>query len=149
MRITCALSAGVVGTALLLGLGGPCCAQAKSRSGCLAYEPDVVKLEGKLITGTFPGPPNYESIRKGDKAETYWLLDLSTPICVDQDQKDPDLNAAQKDVRRVQLVIKPEFYKTNAALVGKQVLATGTLFAGITGHHHTPVLLTVTTLTEK
>lgn len=123
-----------------------CAGQTKSQAGCLSYEPSIVKLEGKLTRKTFPGPPNYESVRKGDRPETYWLLDLYRPVCVDQGPKGADLNGAQKDIRRVQLVINPEMYKEQAGLIGKRVVATGRLFGEITGHHHTPVLLTVTTL---
>ena len=39
-------------------------------------------------------------------------------------------------------------YKEYIDLVGKQVTATGTLFGEHTGHHHTPVLLTVRQLAE-
>jgi hypothetical protein len=28
------------------------------------------------------GTSNYESVAKGDKPETYWLLSVETPICV-------------------------------------------------------------------
>jgi hypothetical protein len=66
---------------------------------------------------------------------------------VEQDSKDPDLNPAQGDVRRIQLVfLDAKAYQTDKELVGKKVIASGTLFGEHTGHHHTPVLLTVKTL---
>jgi hypothetical protein len=37
-------------------------------------------------------------------------------------------------------------FVTYKDLVGKKVIAKGTLFAGISAHHHTSVLLTVSTL---
>lgn len=123
--------------------------QAKSETGCLSYEPAVVSLKGTLVRKTFPGPPNYESVSKGDAAETYWLLRLAQPICVDANTKEPDLGGPHTDLRLIQLVVKPQVYKNKAALVGKSVVASGTLFEAITGHHHTPVLLTVTTLAER
>ena len=98
---------------------------------------------------TFPGPPNYESVQKRDVPETYWLLDLSNDLCVNEDTIEPDLNPAQSAVREIQLVIKPERYVRQKRLVGRNVLVTGTLFGGHTGHHHTPVLMTVRTLHEK
>jgi hypothetical protein len=121
-------------------------AQAPSQPSCLTYEPAVVTLTGTVIRKTFPGRPGYESIRHGDEPETYWLLDLPQPICVDEDKSEPWLNEAKQDVRLVQLVVDREAYKKYRRLVGKRVIATGTLFASITGHHHTPVLLTVKTL---
>jgi hypothetical protein len=130
----------------LTGLSAACVAQTQSTNECISYEPSVVKLTGTLVRKTFPGPPNYESVRKGDRSETYWLLELPRPICVDEskEQRDP----AQKDVRRIQLVVNEETYKNQKALVGRRVVATGTLFGAITGHHHTPVLLQVKTLAK-
>jgi hypothetical protein len=101
-----------------------------------------------LIRKTFPGPPGYESVRDGDRPETYWLLDLPQPICLNVDKYNPDVNFAQQNVRRVQLVLDPSFYKRYKDLVGKRVVATGTMFAGHTGHHHTAALLTVSGLTR-
>jgi hypothetical protein len=121
--------------------------QAKPVSQCLAYEPSVVTLSGTLVRKTLPGPPNYESIQKGDRAETSWHVQLAKPVCVDEDKNDPRLNPAQKDIRSVQLVLTPEMYEKYKSLVGKQVRATGTLFGEHTGHHHTPVLLTIQTMT--
>ena len=123
-----------------------CFAQTKSNQVCLSYEPAVVRVNGTLIRKTFPGPPNYESVRRGDKPETYWVLDLPRPVCVDQDQRSPDLNPAHKKVSQIQLVLPPDAYRKYKELIGKQVVATGTLFGRHTGHHHTLVLLTVSVL---
>jgi hypothetical protein len=119
--------------------------QAGSTGNCLQYGPSVVKLTGTLIRRTFPGPPNYESVRKGDRAETSWFLELPRPVCVDEDKTD-NLSPAQNNVGRIQLVVSQEDYTRYHGLVGKRVVATGTLFGEHTGHHHTPVLLTVKAL---
>lgn len=108
---------------------------------CESYEPVVIELRGTIIRKTFPGPPNYDNIRKGDAAETYWLLKLDSPVCVNADKVRPDQNPAQKDLRTVQLVLDGEVYKKYRGLVGKHVVAKGSLFGQITAHHHTPVLL--------
>jgi hypothetical protein len=113
---------------------------------CLSYEPAVVKIAGTLGRKTVPGPPNYESVRNGDRPETYWFVQLSRPVCVGEDEKEPDLNPAKNDVGSIQLVLAPDAYAAYKELVGKRVVASGTLFGAITGHHHTPVLLTVRTL---
>lgn len=123
-------------------------AQTPSSRSCLSYEPAVVKLSGTLVRKTFPGPPNYENIHRGDRPETYWLLKLSQPVCVNEDKSEPSLNPAHDDIRSVQLVLTGEAYKKYKTLVGKRVVATGTLFGEHTGHHHTPVLLTVSGLTH-
>lgn len=114
--------------------------------GCRSYSPTQITLKGTLSRKTSAGPPNYQDIRKGDKAETYWLLNLDSPICVNRDDSEPDLNPAQKAVRKVQLVLQAEDYDRFKPLMGRRVVATGSLFGMHTGHHHTPVLLTVTNL---
>ena len=115
---------------------------------CLSYVPSVVTLSGTLVRKTFPGPPNYESVKKGDKPETSWFLDLPESVCVNESKTEPDLNPKQSGIHEIQLVLKPEQYQQHKGLVGRKVLATGTLFGEHTGHHHTPVLLTVHTLDE-
>jgi hypothetical protein len=46
-------------------------------------------------------------------------------------------------VRSIQLVLEPAQYEKFKALVGKPVVASGSLFGAHTEPHHTPVLLTV------
>jgi Domain of unknown function (DUF4431) len=123
--------------------------KAASALRCLTYEPSVVKLTGTLVRRTFPGPPNYEDIRHGDRAETYWFIQLSRPVCVAEDREQSGLNPAKKDIRLVQLVVDDRMYKQYKGLVGTQIIAAGTLFGEHTGHHHTPVLLKVTGLAAK
>lgn len=124
-----------------------CAGQTKDNAGRLSYEPAVVTLNGKLIRKTFPGPPNYEDVQHGDQPETYWLLELAHPVCVNEDPA--GLGSPQNDMQVVQLVIDPSLYKSHAKLIGRQLTAIGTLFGSHTGHHHTPVLLTVSTLAAK
>jgi hypothetical protein len=122
--------------------------QTAASSHCLSYEPSVVTLTGTLVRKTFPGPPNYEDVRHGDRPETYWFLKLSKPVCVDEDKAQPDLNPAHKKIRTIQLVVPVEFYKKYKDLLGQQVVVTGTLFGAHTAHHVTPVLLTVVSLAK-
>jgi hypothetical protein len=130
---------------LLVSLSGTRASQLEP-AGCRSYEPAVVTLHGSLIRKTFPGPPNYSDIHKGDTAETYFLLNLDSPICLNADRSDPDLHPSQKNVRTVQLVFEDGMYERVKPLLGKKVVASGSLFAAHTGHHHTPALLTVTKL---
>jgi hypothetical protein len=65
---------------------------------------------------------------------------------VDEDKAQPDLNPSQRNVRKVQLVLNDQHGERANSLRRKRVVVTGTLFGAHTGHHHTPVLLTVTYL---
>jgi hypothetical protein len=123
-----------------------CFGQKAIESHCLSYEPSVVKLTGILQRKVFPGPPNYEDLRRGDAPEVIWLLNLAAPICVNEDKAQPDLNPAHDKARTMHLVIPAEFYSKYKELLGKQVTVTGTLFGAHTAHHRTPVLLTVKTM---
>ena len=114
-------------------------ARSQNLAACLSYGPSVVEVTGTLVQKTFTDGT--------DRPETYWVLELSRPICVNQDPKEPDLNYAQKDVRLIQLVfLDQRMFVTNKDLLGKKAIAKGSLFAGISAHHHLPVLLTVGTL---
>ena len=50
---------------------------------CLRYEPAISELTGTIKRVVFPGPPNYESVTRGDKPETCWVLYLPKKVCVD------------------------------------------------------------------
>jgi hypothetical protein len=43
-------------------------------------------FEGVLTYNIFPGPPNFEDVRKGDKPEPTYILQLLKPICVSGDE---------------------------------------------------------------
>jgi hypothetical protein len=109
--------------------------------GCVSYEPTVVTLKGVIERKTFAGRPNYESIKDGDEPETYWILHINKPICVDANgggSDDPD-NQPETGVSRLQLNLDEKQYAQYKDLVGKQVSVTGKLAHGFTGHHHTDV----------
>jgi len=122
--------------------------QTPPQSQCLSYDPAVVTLSGTLVRKTFPGPPNYECIKKSDKPETSWFLELPASICVNEDQAQPDLNPRQSGIHEIQLVLEPKQYQQCKGMVGSRVVAIGTLFGEHTAHHHTPVLLIVRALAK-
>lgn len=108
---------------------------------CLPYGPTEVSLSGVLRTKAFPVPPNYESIKKGDRKETAWLLTLSNAVCTSGNEY-PDVS--ETNLRQLQLVImKTDHWKTVRSLKGKRIKVTGTLFHSHTGHHRTRVLIEV------
>ena len=121
---------------LLLLLGGGFSPSAQMPQDCLSYDPATVMLKGKLSRNTFAGPPNYESVKKGDAPETYWILHLARPICVSGDEP-------EKNVSDIQLFLSEEQYARHKDLLGKRVVVSGKLWHANMGHHHTSVLLNV------
>ena len=110
---------------------------------CLSYEPVKVRLIGTIVEKTFPGPPEFESIEKGDRPETALILKLKRPVCVKGNPEDELNSETEKNVGDLHLVIHGGEYVRYRRFVTKQVVAEGTLFHAITGHHHTKVLMEV------
>ena len=117
-----------------------------SGQNCLEYGP-VVSLTGRLSSRVFAGPPNYESIKRGDRKETAIILTLAAPACITANDSANTFDVAETDIRAVQLVITtPEHWKALKRLRSKPVVVTGTLFHAHTGHHRTKILITVAEL---
>ncbi len=133
----------VVSLMLLFGVGASSTIAGMSQ-GCLAYESGTVTLQGRIIRKIFAGPPNYESTKKGDERETYWILRLNKVICVKEDESRSGTSETEKNVSQLQLVLDAEQYARYKNLRGKRVEVSGKLFHSHTGHHRTNVLLEVT-----
>lgn len=124
--------------------------QSFAKNKLLTYDPTVVELTGALDEQTFPGPPNYYSIKDGDEIEGCYYFKLDQPIDV-RATKDsaPAVNSdPEKNVKVVQLAIlgtDEKLWKIFRKIgVGGRAKIKGTLFHRWTGHHHARVLLSVT-----
>src|SRR6266550_1140421 len=81
---------------MLMAVGAHPVARAGLTDSCYHYRPSPVSLTGRLIRRTLPGPPNYQSIARGDRPQVVDLLILETPICTIPDYKDsPNTDAFQ------------------------------------------------------
>ena len=109
---------------------------------CLKYEPSQVSLCGKIARLTYAGRPNYESVKAGDEAETYWYLILDAPICVMGTEGDV-LNVNEANIKEIQLVLNEKQYKEYKGMVLKQARVSGALFHAISAHHHLTILMNV------
>jgi len=129
-------------TAMVLGLG--LAAQpSQAAQGCVVEEEEIV-VHGQLSRETFAGPPNYESVQKGDKAETYWIITIPDPITFCP-LADP--NGAPHpvgSVNRFQLVLTADQPGLRQALIARHAHVKGRIFVAHTGHHHTAALIQVT-----
>ncbi|PIB93215.1 DUF4431 domain-containing protein [Caulobacter sp. FWC2] len=126
----------------------PLLVAALTVAACLSHT-GRQSLDGVLVAHTFAGPPNFESIKDGDRPERYWLLRLPKPICVADDPSDPDMGAGAQGVREIQLILKAEDFDRYRPLLGKPVTAEGDFMSAISGHHHTPILLQGATLKKR
>lgn len=105
------------------------------------FEPKVVELDGTIVTLKFPGPPNYESIKNGDRDETGPYLILSNPIDIKLSLNVQTGNdEPAKNVKLIQLIILNDS-DWDKVKEGNQAHITGTLSAALTGHHHARILL--------
>ena len=126
---------------LTLGLLVGFCASASGQK-CFRYGP-TVSLTGTLRSQVFAGPPNYESIRRGDRKETAIILTLVARACTTGNDFQ-GFEAPETGIREMQLLVtKEEHWKTIRRLMGKRASVTGTLFHAHTGHHRTKVLVNV------
>jgi hypothetical protein len=111
---------------------------------CLALEPAVSELVGIVEERTFPGPPDYGE-SPTDSQETQLILVLAAPICVDASDGEPP-SQAWALIKEVTLV--PNSESPQPIPRKKRVRVVGTLFEAHTGHHHTPVLMSVQSVAE-
>jgi len=131
---------------LMFSLFLPFSAEAANR--ILHYKPEVVALKGIVEVQTFPGPPNYESIKAGDKIEKAWILRLDEPFDIVTTQQDQEPNAElENNVKVIHLAIDNDAIWPKLK-VGKHVLVKGSFYHRFNGHHHARVLLETQSLDE-
>ena len=117
------------------------CASVPSLAAqCLEYDHEV-RLVGTLARKTFPEQPNYESIKKGDAAATYFFISPLTVLCVSKGHDESSRSVTR--LAHVQLMVSgiTQSYEALRPLLGKKVMCRGNLWPQISGHHHSPVLL--------
>src|SRR5687768_14839285 len=79
---------------------------------CLQYGP--IEIAGTIVQHTYAGPPDYESVTKGDRPLTVWKLQLDERICVDANSRYPR-EAIQLEI---ELALTPEQYRQYRPLLG-------------------------------
>lgn len=101
-------------------------------------------LSGKLTYVVYPGPPNYESVQKGDTPEPTYILELASEICL---QGDADFADPTVRFNSVHLWSSKETSRQLKSFVNKQVTVNlNDPFAAHTGHHHAPLVAGVTSV---
>lgn len=91
---------------------------------CLQYGP--IDIAGMLVRHTYAGPPDYESVTKGDEPRTVWILQLDERICVEANRRYP-----REPIQiEIELALTPEQYERYGPLLGQKVRVTGELRHG-------------------
>lgn len=107
------------------------------------FEPKNVVLKGVIVMLKFPGPPNYESIKNGDKDETGPYLLLTNPIDIKlPENAQNSTDTTTNNVKILQLVVLNDKDWKNVKQ-DNYVQVTGTLSSSVTGHHHARALLDI------
>jgi hypothetical protein len=115
---------------------------AAKANGCFYYDSPEVRLTGVITQKEFPGPPNYESVEKGDEPEDEWILNVAVPFCVNEDSAD-QYDQAEANIKESQLLLSKQEYDRYRSMIGKMVAVTGGLSHAMTAHHHTTIMLAV------
>jgi hypothetical protein len=131
----------LAGAALLSLLAAGGAGAARAAAPCLQYAPAQVALKGTLHRKTYPGPPNFESVKHGDAAETGFYLALARPICTSAGKDAEESGVA--GVKQVQLILSQAQYDQLRPQLGRVIELRGALHEADNGHHHAPVLLAV------
>src|SRR6476646_9963710 len=67
---------------VLSTIGLTICINASANASCIDLkQTDTLSFEGTLNYRIFPGPPNFEDVRKGDTPEPSYILVLDMPAC--------------------------------------------------------------------
>ena len=130
--------------ALLVAIAHPAAAQQR----WLSYEPEVMELDGRLVIESKFGPPNFGEQPKTDEKVRVPVLVLNDRANMLPDSGDDPNAKSVYDIRQIQLVFSSSD-TAHKALIGKQVVVTGTLFYAHTGHHYTDVVMNVQSIEGK
>lgn len=107
----------------------------------LQYEPEKVILTGRVVAKTFYGPPNYGETPKIDGRERQYILVLDSAVDV-IGSKSETLDEPERGVKELTLIAMASL----EPFLGKHVKVDGTLFHAVSAHHHTKVLIMVSSI---
>lgn len=98
----------------------------------------LITLAGKLTLQSFAGPPNYESIARGDAEERALILELPRSICLD----DGEFVDGSERFDRVHIhAMEPDLLRTLRQSLGQEVTIAGRAVGAHTAHHRAPMVL--------
>ncbi len=108
---------------IIIGLLGIAPSTRAVEYSCLQYGP--IQLSGTLVRQTYAGPPDYESVTKGDEPQVIWLLQLDQRVCVEASSRYP----REPSQIEVELALTADQYQ-EYRMPGRKIIATGELIHG-------------------
>lgn len=91
---------------------------------CLQYGP--ISLAGTLVRQTYAGPPDYESVTKGDEPRVIWVLQLDRRVCIESNARYP----RELTQMEIEVALPADRYSQYRHLLGQKIVATGELIHG-------------------
>lgn len=110
----------------------------------------LITLKGKLILRLFPGPPEYTSIEKGDRADYCWMLHvneeffkIATAIPVPEPCSDLKSIMEWSNHDEIYLSLEENMIDFCCDHESNEITVQGYLFHAHTSHHYSPILMNV------
>jgi hypothetical protein len=104
-----------------------------AQASCLDYGP--MSLTGTVVRQTYAGPPDYESVTKGDQPIVIYVLQLDDTLCL------VESTVVAQNTREVQLQWSAGGPEPFRDLLGRKVTFTGELIRGGAKHDKRVVLV--------
>jgi hypothetical protein len=146
----------VVGNALVLCCAAISLGQQRASTDTqsrLKYDTPGIQLDGILSERKVYGPPGYGETPAKDKRETILILKLRHSISVEpaagaEANGSASLDSA-KNIEEVQLFVDQSHRADAQKLMGRRVIAAGTLEESITASQYTKVFMDVKSIDAK
>jgi hypothetical protein len=110
----------------------------------------LVTLKGTLVLRLFPGPPEYTSIEKGDRADYCWMLHvnkesfkIATTTLVPEPCSDLKSIMEWSNHDEIYLSLEEKMIDFCCGHENKEITVQGYLFHAHTVHHYSPILMDV------
>jgi hypothetical protein len=108
-------------------------AASTANASCMDYGP--ASLTGTLVRQTYAGPPDYESVTKGDQPIVIYVLQLNYTLCLNESR------VVGQGIREMQLQWSGAGPGPFSDLLGRKVTVSGELIRGDAKHDKRVVLV--------
>lgn len=128
------------------GAAGP--SKASTEQRVVKFDTPDVRLEGRLLEREYFGPPGFGETPKEDAREKVLVVALEQPITAkpiqDAEAKGSPSLDTRKNVREVHLfLLTTELKQETRKLIGKKVIAIGTLNEAVAPSEHLEISMRV------